>query len=221
MSVILDALKKLEQEKVPSRTGPVDIIPEIVKTRYGRARSKTWIIVAVILGVAAATAAVTISVMGSLSSGNHKSVSVLPGPDASLPATLPAPPAKEPGNEMHSGDKNNQGAGKVPQNITRPVQTSVQTVIPSPPPPRHKAATIDKTDEATQVAGFPFQALKVSGIAWQEDKSDRRAVVNGVLAAEGEVIEGARIVHIYQDKVRFSFAGRTFDVAVAGPTQGK
>jgi general secretion pathway protein B len=222
MSVILDALKKLEQEKVSSRTGPVDIIPEIVKTRYQRARSKTWLLVAVMFGVVAATAAVTTFVMEDFPSGDHKPVFVAYSHDASLPEAIPAPPAKESGSEMNSGEKNNQVAGTVPQNVvTPPVRTPVQTVIPSPPLPKPKIAPINNIDEPPQVTGSPFPSLKVSGIAWQEDKSDRRAVVNGVLAVEGEVIEGARIVTIYQDKVRFSCGGRTFDIAVAGPTHGK
>jgi general secretion pathway protein B len=222
MSVILDALKKLEQEKVSSRTGPVDIIPEIVKTRYQRTQSKTWLLVAVMFGVVAATVAVTTFVMEDFSSDNHKPVSVVSGHDASLPEAIPAPLAKEPGIEINSGDKNNQGAGKVPRHfVTPPVRTPVQSVIPSPPPPRYNAATIDKTDEATQVTGFPFPTLKVAGIAWQDDRADRRAVVNGVLVGEGAVVEGARIVRIFQDRVRFSLAGETFEKTVEGASRAK
>jgi general secretion pathway protein B len=84
-----------------------------------------------------------------------------------------------------------------------------------------KTVTVERFDESTQLAGSSPSSLKLSGIAWQDDRRYRRAVVNGVLAAEGEVIEGARIVAIHQDKVRFSRGGLTFEIAISGPTQGR
>jgi general secretion pathway protein B len=50
--------------------------------------------------------------------------------------------------------------------------------------------------------------LKVTGIAWQDERSARRAVVNGALIGEGAVASGARVVEIRQDQVRFSRDGQ-------------
>jgi general secretion pathway protein B len=66
--------------------------------------------------------------------------------------------------------------------------------------------------------------IKLSGIAWQEERRSRRAVVNGFLMQEGGVVSGARITAIYQDRVRFSLSGKTFEIpliASTAPTAGK
>jgi general secretion pathway protein B len=54
----------------------------------------------------------------------------------------------------------------------------------------------------------------VSGIVWQEERSARRAFVNGIIAAEGSVIDGAKVVEIYPARIRFSRGGRSFDVSI-------
>ena len=56
--------------------------------------------------------------------------------------------------------------------------------------------------------------IRVSGIAWQDERSVRRAVVNGFLMKEGGVVAGARIVEILQDRVRFSQSGRDFELSM-------
>ncbi|MBT1072338.1 hypothetical protein [Pelotalea chapellei] len=56
--------------------------------------------------------------------------------------------------------------------------------------------------------------IKVSGIAWQDERRARRAVVNGFLLHEGSVVSGARITEIQQDRVRFSQNGKTFDISL-------
>ena len=56
--------------------------------------------------------------------------------------------------------------------------------------------------------------IKVSGIAWQDERNARRAVVNGFLLHEGSVVSGAKITEIRQDRVRFSQGGRTFEVSL-------
>jgi general secretion pathway protein B len=66
--------------------------------------------------------------------------------------------------------------------------------------------------------------IKLSGIAWQEERRARRAVVNGFLMREGGVVSGARITDIYQDRVRFSQSGKAFEIPLtssAVPAAGK
>jgi general secretion pathway protein B len=58
--------------------------------------------------------------------------------------------------------------------------------------------------------------LVVSGIAWQEERGLRRAVVNGSLVGEGAEILGARVVEIRENRVRFSRGGSSFDVGYKG-----
>jgi hypothetical protein len=79
----------------------------------------------------------------------------------------------------------------------------------------------EKNGDAVSNNGSSSNSLTVSGIAWQDDRVDRRAVVNGILAGEGTVVEGgALIVRIFPDRVRFSRAGQTIDVSIAGTSNG-
>ncbi|HSR12239.1 MAG TPA: general secretion pathway protein GspB [Thermodesulfobacteriota bacterium] len=55
--------------------------------------------------------------------------------------------------------------------------------------------------------------LKITGIAWQEEPSMRRAFVNGNFVREGSVVEGAKVVEILPTGVRFSFGENTFEVS--------
>jgi general secretion pathway protein B len=63
--------------------------------------------------------------------------------------------------------------------------------------------------------------LTVSGIAWQDDRSSRRAVVNGTLLSEGKMVGGAKIKEIMPNGVRFSSNGRTFEITLSSPMQGR
>ena len=222
MSVILDALKKLEQEKASSRSGPVDIVPEMVRSREPRARNGRWLVAVLITGAVAVTAVTTMFAMGSFTASKQQPVPPVSGPTASLPEPLPAPQAVKPPSEpaVHSG--NNPAPDVIRQHPTRQAEPVI-TPTANPPLERRqpKTMTDERLGETPQETGSSSSALKVSGIAWQDDRADRRAVVNGMLVAEGGVIEGARVVAIHQDKVRFSRDGRTFDVAITGPTQGK
>jgi general secretion pathway protein B len=66
--------------------------------------------------------------------------------------------------------------------------------------------------------------IKLSGIAWQEERRARRAVVNGFLMREGGVVSGAKITDIFQDRVRFSLSGKNFEIPLISsgvPEAGK
>jgi general secretion pathway protein B len=222
MSVILDALKKLEQEKASSRSGPVDIVPEMVKSREPRGRNGRWLIAALVTGAVAVTTVVTMVAMGGFTVSKQQPVPLATAPAASLPEPLPAPLPGKPVSESAVRSVSNPE----PLVLRRdPVPQAEPVMTPTANPPRQrrqpKAVAVERYDEAPQVTGSSAGSLKVSGIAWQDERTDRRAVVNGVLAVEGELIEGARIVTIYQDRVRFSRDGRTFDVAISGPAQGR
>ncbi len=83
------------------------------------------------------------------------------------------------------------------------------------------AARQGEAERAVPVAQVaPAADIRVSGIAWQDERRARRAVVNGLLLREGNVVAGARIREIMRDRVRFSRAGGYFDVAMtaAGTT---
>ena len=73
--------------------------------------------------------------------------------------------------------------------------------------------------QVTKPGVSDIPALIVSGIAWQKGGAERFAMVNGRPVAEGATVEGARVEEIFPDRVRFSFANRTFEVSL-GKTSG-
>jgi general secretion pathway protein B len=58
----------------------------------------------------------------------------------------------------------------------------------------------------------PPADIKLSGIAWQDERAARRAVINGFLLKEGAVVSGAKITEIKADRVRFSSAAGQFEI---------
>jgi general secretion pathway protein B len=68
-------------------------------------------------------------------------------------------------------------------------------------------------DQKQPVQTVPVPAdVKLSGIAWQDERSGRRAVINGFLLKEGAVVSGAKIIDIQADRVRFSSTGGHFEI---------
>jgi hypothetical protein len=73
---------------------------------------------------------------------------------------------------------------------------------------------VRKRAAAKPAAGRPVR-LVVSGIAFQEDRVERVAVVNDRPVMEGEKVGGAVVTAILEDRVRFSRKGKTFEIGLA------
>ncbi len=58
----------------------------------------------------------------------------------------------------------------------------------------------------------PPADIKLSGIAWQDERAARRVVINGFLLKEGAVVSGAKIIEIQADRVRFSTGTGQFEL---------
>jgi hypothetical protein len=101
-------------------------------------------------------------------------------------------------------------AGKAPSAPRQP--QVVRSVIPAAAPASDESAP----DEPARPAALSLVSapadIKVSGIAWQDHRAASRVVVNGFLLREGDTVSGARIVEIFQNRVRFSSAAGTFEV---------
>jgi general secretion pathway protein B len=197
MSLILDALKKLEQEKAARRIRQVELRPAITGRR-DTASAAPWRLpllstVAVILAVV-----VTIVVMGRIP---HQSQPVTPEP-AQVREESPRPMA--------------------PTTAVLPLPVQSPVIIATPPAPAQvpsptvvTPSTPPRTKRTEPVLTGPAPAdLKVTGIAWQDERAARRAVVNGALAGEGAVIAGAKVIEIRQEQVRFTRDGQTFAVPI-------
>lgn len=217
MSYILDALKKVEREKLkkaaPGGMTSIsgDLFQERIRQSSGGGR---WKIVACVVAASLLTFAGTWLIFRDKP---EKSVTSSPSaapviiPVAPVPATppvapapvSPVPPAASPMVPAASpvppatDDGDNEG---------RPVRTARRQF--RQPVPAVAPQQLKPSPNTIQ----PPADIKLSGIAWQDERSARRAVVNGFLLKEGSVVSGARITEILADRVRFALPNGTFEM---------
>ncbi len=212
MSVILDALKKLDREKSSRRNGTANIAVEILRADLPRPGKRVPRYAAIAFLTAFATAAVTYGVMVK---GGFLSKSTPPpavNPAAPRQEAAPAPPSSEPvpsaRDEINPEPPNTQApvkskkpatslAGKkVDETKTRQnVTVKEADIVPE------KANT--PVERPPQASTKPAPSLNISAIVWYEEPSRRFAMINGLIVTEGSVVEGMKVEEIYPDRVRF------------------
>jgi len=232
MSYILDALKKLETEKERKARGGgmVNIAGELFKDGPAPHKERhNW---PVVLGLVLLASLVTFGATFLLlrdGKGERHRVSAppaLPVPSRAAP-TVPTPtipPAPVPKPPV-SGQLPGPPAVAAPRHaVATPAPVAKARQAPSatrhppvakPAPPSVPAAGGGHAEPSRPVAVSLVPApadIKVSGIAWQEHRAASRVVVNGFLLREGDAVSGARIVEIFQNRVRFNSAAGTFEV---------
>ena len=250
MSVILDALKKLDREKSFRKNMTANIAVEILKPDLPRSGKRFPRYFAAIFLTAMAAAVITYFTM----------VDFLPKSSPPSPLNPPAPsqgivPAPM---EFHLPSKSSVPGPVNPpapsQQVTpapvsrEPVQEGrdeINRKSPKPPTPAENKITVESKPaaisidekkakpniirEGTEVAPssakkIPEQAttgsptnppsLKLSAIVWYEDPSMRFAMVNGIKASEGTIVEGVKVVEINPTSVRFLYNDRYFEISM-------
>lgn len=196
MSLILDALRKMEQERKSRHAGTVDIRPAVLHRRGDDPPAPRNLAMLVIAGAVLLLAGIG----AGLFIKQEKPAPPLPQPAeqaAMVPEARPASPVTPP------------PSAPVPAEPVRPVPAAIVRPGAPAPPPRSAVAE----EEPTRTSGPADRGITISGIAWQDERSLRRAVVNGSLVGEGAEIAGARIIEIRERSVRFSREGSSFDVS--------
>ena len=214
MSSILEALKKLEDEKAARLSNPGHFAGKVIKTGRRPKEQPRWLLPAGMAVVAAVAVLVTYILMGGLSTRNRQDqpvVSAQPRQGAApsaAPAPLPALPSP---------------VARVSSLPLSPSPHTAKKAHPADSVPRQRQPESRQGEEPAPLPHFTgIPPLKVTGIGWQRDNSDRLAVVNGRSVTEGSVVEGARVEEIFPDRVRFSFNERTFEITlgkIAGENQ--
>ncbi len=237
MSSILKALKKLEEEKSARRAG-IDVAKGIIKSVPARPPKRRWLFPLSVSGAAIIAALLTYVMMDVAREHGREARRTEPAPTISV-----AKDAGDGKNEVKPDIARNKKyqVGSLPVTaVSRPVLRAVEKAPAKKPSPAKNTVSVPqqtpvdaktaneerrpqknspapvKSDSgnAQQPASVSLPTLRVSGIAWDRDGSERFAVVNGVSVGEGTTVGGAVVEKIFQDKVRFSFANRIFDVAV-------
>jgi len=220
MSYILDALKKIEHEKNKKAHpgGRISISGDLFQERTPLpARSGVWKVAVLILVASLLTCVGTWFVLrGKVRKSSvavppvaqPSSVPTLPAvmppvPPPSVPAVVaPVAPSAPPAAVPAGMPKSAVGAGG-DDSYPRQVRSSKKRTRAQSPatPPKESAPTV----------AAPADVL-LSGIAWQDERAGRRAVINGFLLKEGAVVSGAKIIDIQPDRVRFSSTAGQFEV---------
>ena len=190
MSLILDALKKMEQDKARRRIQSMELGPAILqeRNRHAASRLRTPAVVACAVVI---TAIATYFVMALIPT--NRGEQAVPAPVAQ---GVPAPPAIEPARSLPP--------------------PPAETILPSPLPAPALAQSAALPPSASAPSATA-PVLVVNGIAWQEERHARRAVVNGVLVAEGAMVAGARVTEIHAGKVVFSSGGQILEIPNSSP----
>lgn len=227
MSSILKALKKLEEEKIAQHEeSRRHVSGEILKPQIERGISAKWLwllagvstVVILLLLVAllrkTPTEQLTVKVNAPFKnevmppSPAQEATPTKPAagvPKSATPLVLPAP-----GQPLK-----NQTVQTPPlrPNQPRPAEPELPG-FKAPEPPRAEPAPAKLLPASTEAA------LTLNGIAWNRDSADRLAIINGQPVGVGEIVAGAVVVEILQDRARFTRNGKTFDLSI-GKSSGK
>jgi hypothetical protein len=224
MSYILDALKKLETEKERKARGAgmINIAGELFKNAPSPPQAhRNW---PLILGLALLASLLTFgATFLFLHEGKGKkhryperlappppAVSTLAPPALPVPSPVTKPlatAAPQPAKPLPAKAPKASKAPSVPRQ-----HEVVRPVLPAAAPASGESATAEPAGPAAASLVPAPADIKVSGIAWQDHRAACRVVVNGFLLREGDTVSGARIVEIFQNRVRFSSAAGTFEV---------
>ena len=226
MSFILDALKKMEEEKAARRSGDINISDEIIReNRQMRRKVKRSVPVSAVL--LAFGVLILLGASGAFlwhkQAAKKQTTAVALKPERMPPALLeetdpqgramvgpavpPARPVAAVATEQSPRPVESLGRMQaVPIKTQRPVNSDLKA----------RSEETVREDSGSKVSG-----ITVSGIAWQDAPAARRAVINGDLVEEGAQVGGATVEEILPTKVRFSSAGRRFSVSISGPLVAK
>lgn len=234
MSYILDALKKLEseREKKSRADGMVSISGALLRDEPRRTSSGVaWKVAAVVVIASLVTFGTTWFVLRADKRREHP----MPPPALTAPvaratppvAPTPAVPVPQPAPVAPPAVSAGPSAPAPRHQVAKPTAMAPAAPVAddddAPPPPKKKSQRfktqkneaevppVEAQVTAPQAVIAPPGDIKVSGIAWQDGRSARRAVINGFLLHEGSEVSGARITEILKDRVRFSKGDKVFD----------
>jgi hypothetical protein len=239
MSYILEALKKIEREKV-KKSQPVgmtsitgDLFMEQTPRPIKRAAGKIAVLVIVVSVVVSAGTWILLKDNGKKENKKLQPVVTVVPPAAIVPPPTPKvvpepvpvtpqtpqpillPPVPQPVLRANIPPVVHASTvqGSEDDHEELPVRKSRQRT------PRTAAATVLKPELTVQAPAD----VKLSGIAWQDDHAARRAVINGFLLKEGAVVSGSRIAEILADRVRFSSPAGNYEIRLNSvtPTEEK
>jgi general secretion pathway protein B len=221
MSFIIKALQKLEEENAARQAEPAAIeraiLAPVACSAAGPRRALKWPVI-VLVFIAGGAMTYLLLPRPVVSVAPRQEPALAPSaPAASIPPAVQARPAA---TTAHAGEPSVS-----PPPVTAESSPAAAGIAGTPRAAARRRAHLDreKPEGNTSAVAVPSPApveappvqLAVNGIAFQDDPWASSAVVNGALVKRGMTVGGARVERIFQDKVRFSHNGSSFEVPLA------
>jgi general secretion pathway protein B len=218
MSLILEALKKLDREKSSRRTGTANISVEILRPDLPSSGKRIPLYFAAISLTAVVAAAITYGVVTRFGILSKSSPPASVGASAPSQQVFSAPLSREPIRDARDE------VGRMPPKVQDHAKSKTPVAPLSEKEESPKViseeadlapADIKKPAERTPDGSATTPpSLKVSGIVWSEEPSKRFAVINGTVTTEGSVIHGVKVVEIHPTRVLLSNKGQSFEISL-------
>ncbi len=218
MSLILEALKKLDREKSSRRTGTANIAVEILRPDLPHPGKRIPLYFAGISLTAVAAAAITYAVVTQFGFLSKPSAPASVGAPAPRQQVFSAPLSREPIRDAR--DEMSRVPPKVQdhaKSITPAAPLSEKKESPKVIPEEADVAPVDTKKPAERTpdgSATTPPSLTVSGIIWSEEPSKRFAVINGTVATEGSEVYGVKVVEIHPTRVLLRHKGQSFEISM-------
>ncbi len=218
MSLILDALKKLDREKIERIEEKVDVTAGILKAGDPAQRRSVLPLVSALAITASLAAVATYLIFGGSAPRTVDSRLTIPAAPAAQVQNQQAAVAPLPPAPAAVTDRQPVSPGAPPSappiEVAEAMPPGKTKKVAEPASKGRVSAGVESPRKAAAPEGQsgPLPTLKISGIVWQEMPSDRKAVINGRVAREGDTVEGVKVLEIYPTFVSVSFQGRSFKV---------
>lgn len=217
MSSILKALKKAENDNATRRPDELRIDTEILRTNKNSQFSSPGVLMASLLLMAFGAAATYLymipdkkseqSIPNSSTVSGQKQQLVSSTQNVKteeLPPDIVVAPAEQ---QIISEGVRAQKHLPSSQKATVPVVPKQPIMSERPVLPTERANLVPSLQNSSNVP-----AIRVNGIAFQDDGLGTIAMINGEPLSKGEIIAGVKVEEIYKNRVKFSYNGEVFEV---------
>jgi len=242
MSYILDALRRLEQDKERTRRGtnPVEavLVPDLDGPRKEDRSRFWWLGVGVVLLAAAVATTYWITrqtlVFSTAQVEEHASqqlASVEHGDKRPEPTSIPeaassrnrskqlAPPS--PSTPSPERERAEVATPSIRETASRPIGPGSSSQSPTSAredllaTPEEAMALPRESFEDGYILPWTGEEIKINAIAWSRDRKQRFALVNLKTVREGDQFDGLSVVEIEEDGVVFEQGGTKYRVTVS------
>lgn len=214
MSSILDALRKLEEQKRVRKQQAVDLSEGFLASP-GRSATRNlsrgkFLFALSLVALLSIGGTALVMRRGSAPVPQSKAVGAVEATRAPTPSHKAAPqmvpqnPQKVPAAPRKPLPEVTQKSRTAP--AAYPRKLSLPAVLPE----TERQAVPETTPPST--ASPAAKTYRLTGIGSQRDAASRYAVINGSALTEGGIVDGARVEEILQDKVRLKVNGESIDL---------